>query len=510
MTERPTLRSLCYPERYKLLPSQKAVARLMSSRSKRTGLLVYHKVGAGKTCAAIRVGEQWKSSRRIIVATAASLVDSFKRELRTQCVKIGEYVLARERKDLENGVEETIERIDRRISKHYTVLSYHKFVEGLREDTMNLKRAVLIIDEVQNIVSFTGSFYRTILEGIMDAPKSLRVLLLSATPISDNPAEIGLTLNLLRPVNPFPNTIRKFSELFLTKSCNPRNLSLFRSMVQNCVSFNRGAPRIAFPKKNFHLVKCKMTTYQYKCYQTVQTKEGPFRSGEILALSNQFYIGCRMLSNVAFPNHATKDSGLSRLQRKHLHLASVRAHYSPKFYRVIRAIKRAKGPVFVYSTFKGAAGVAGLQKILDAQNYKSYFGNGTGVRRYAVWTGETPLKRRIALLDDFNHPDNATGKKVKVLFGTPAMKEGVSLKRVSEVHILEPHWNNSRITQVIGRAVRFCSHKDVPVKRRKVDIYMYISTYPGEETVDQYIYAVAKKKDRLINSFLRIIRQESI
>ena len=39
--------------------------------------------------------------------------------------------------------------------------------------------------------------------------------------------------------------------------------------------------------------------------------------------------------------------------------------------------------------------------------------------------------------------------------------EGISLTGVRQVHIMEPYWNVSRLDQVIGRAVRYCSHKDV-------------------------------------------------
>ena len=55
----------------------------------------------------------------------------------------------------------------------------------------------------------------------------------------------------------------------------------------------------------------------------------------------------------------------------------------------------------------------------------------------------------------------------------PAIKEGVSLLRVKYVHIIEPYWNLSRLEQVIGRAVRFCSHKDVEEDKRIVKVYIY-------------------------------------
>ena len=52
------------------------------------------------------------------------------------------------------------------------------------------------------------------------------------------------------------------------------------------------------------------------------------------------------------------------------------------------------------------------------------------------------------------------------MLGSPSVREGVSFKRVRQVHILEPYWNMSRYEQVIGRAIRFCSHKDLPIEKQ--------------------------------------------
>ena len=41
---------------------------------------------------------------------------------------------------------------------------------------------------------------------------------------------------------------------------------------------------------------------------------------------------------------------------------------------------------------------------------------------------------------------------------SPAGSEGISLLNVRQVHIIEPYWNNVRIDQVFGRAIRRNSH----------------------------------------------------
>jgi hypothetical protein len=45
---------------------------------------------------------------------------------------------------------------------------------------------------------------------------------------------------------------------------------------------------------------------------------------------------------------------------------------------------------------------------------------------------------------------------------------------------MEPHWNDVRLTQVKGRAIRLGSHLDLPEDQRDVSIYTYISVFSEE------------------------------
>jgi hypothetical protein len=59
----------------------------------------------------------------------------------------------------------------------------------------------------------------------------------------------------------------------------------------------------------------------------------------------------------------------------------------------------------------------------------------------------------------------------------------------------------------MGRAIRFCSHKDVAKSKRKVNIYLYLATYPEETTIDQHIWNLAKKKNKLIGQFENTLKE---
>tara|TARA_X000000950_G_C13878872_1_gene646002 strand:+ start:1 stop:1455 length:1455 start_codon:yes stop_codon:yes gene_type:complete len=51
--------------------------------------------------------------------------------------------------------------------------------------------------------------------------------------------------------------------------------------------------------------------------------------------------------------------------------------------------------------------------------------------------------------------------------------EGVNLKEVKYVHITEPWWNESRMDQVMGRAIRWKSHINMHPEEQEVIIYRY-------------------------------------
>ena len=81
---------------------------------------------------------------------------------------------------------------------------------------------------------------------------------------------------------------------------------------------------------------------------------------------------------------------------------------------------------------------------------------------------------------------------------------------------MEPYWNEVRIKQLIGRALRMCSHADLPVDERKVDIFRYHATRPEgsklsyKDATDQEIFSLAMVKETLIDSFLQTIREAAI
>lgn len=515
-----TMKEICAPSKFKLQIPQKFVSEYINPNTPYTGLLIYHRIGAGKTCSAVRIGEVWKHERKIIFVSAASLLNNFRKELRSECAG-SEYLTDKEKKRLSEigpttkTYKDIIKQSDERIDKYYDIYSYNKFIAKIQDNKISFKNKVLIIDEIQNMVSESGTYYRVLYDAIKNAPSDLRIVILSATPIFDKPLEIALTINLLRPPKELP-TGTKFNDKFIVAkrkkngdvSYRVKNMDIFKNYIKGYVSYYRGAPPIAFPTENVKYVRCNMSDFQYKSYMTVFSKEGPFRTGDILNLPNNFFIGSRIISNIAFPNKGTGKDGYDSLKPSTMDDLK---EYSIKFYKIINKIRKATGPVFIYSNFKQYGGIKTLIKILEYYGYKDYKNHGQGKKRFAEFSGEQTIEYKEEIRNVFNQKNNTDGSKLKIILGSPAIKEGISFLRVKQVHILEPYWNLQRMMQIIGRAVRFCSHKDLPKDEQIVDIYIYLSVYKDDKfTIDRYIYDMAKKKDKIISPFEKSIKEAAI
>jgi superfamily II DNA or RNA helicase len=516
-----TMEDYCAPKDFKLQPQQAFLAEYFSSKDAPPGMLVFHQIGAGKTCAAISVAEKLKNKLKIMVVVPAALIGNFMDELRSPCPGY-DYITPIEQNKLgklkmdDPEYNQIIKKTEERIKKFYTIYSYHKFVELAQNNKIKLKDTLLIIDEVQNMVSLTGTFYRTLKKLIDDSDNSLRILILSATPMFDRPNEIGLTLNLLKPKVEFPIG-SEFNQEFLSgNGINYRaiNMKNFIKLSQGLVSYYRGAPPYTYPEQLFKVVKCQMSDFQFKSYLTALSAEGDyvrgaFKNVDILNLPPNFFLGPRMVSNIAFPNKCIGEMGFAGFKDDCLMLQNV-SEYAIKFVKIFKKIKKSEGPTFVYSNFKDLGGLRSFIKFIEYHGYKNYKTHGEGPNRYSVWSGDEPHHMKEEIKKIFNQKENKDGSRIKIMLGSPSVKEGVSFKRVRQVHILEPYWNMSRILQIIGRAIRFCSHRDVPKSDRNVEVFLYLATRTGENTIDQYIWSLAKEKDKIIQSFETALKEVAV
>ena len=190
------------------------------------------------------------------------------------------------------------------------------------------------------------------------------------------------------------------------------------------------------------------------------------------------------------------------------------ARYSPKFLHILDNIKDPEyiGLHLVYSQFRTLEGIGLFSLVLEKNGFARFKikKNASdiweidipeadmGKPTYALYTGtesveEKEITRRIyngewdyiptnlsAELKKIAHNNNM-GEIIKVLMITSSGSEGINLRNTRYVHIMEPYWHPVRTEQVIGRARRICSHKNLPRALQTVEVFVYLMVLSPEQ-----------------------------
>ena len=197
----------------------------------------------------------------------------------------------------------------------------------------------------------------------------------------------------------------------------------------------------------------------------------------------------------------------------------------PKFIRIIFNILKTKGTVLIYSNYVEMEGLQMLKIYLsffgfigideDKEFDKNHLSADKKLAkdglRFCEFHGGIEKDVRKINKEIFNMTDNKYGKHCKIIMISPAGAEGINLNNTRQVHILEPYWNEVRIEQVIGRALRYCQHKDLPLDERKVDVFRYkMIRKNGKETTDETLENISRKKNNLLLSFIEAVKEAAV
>ena len=116
----------------------------------------------------------------------------------------------------------------------------------------------------------------------------------------------------------------------------------------------------------------------------------------------------------------------------------------------------------------------------------------------------------------FNNDENIEGKNIKLILGSKVMNEGISLFNVYTVQILDVYYNFGRVDQVIGRAIRWCSHFNLMTKENpypEVLVYKYAISFKNDSdglTSEEILYQKAEKKYLIIKKVEKCLRENAI
>lgn len=227
------------------------------------------------------------------------------------------------------------------------------------------------------------------------------------------------------------------------------------------------------------------------------------------------------------------------------------AKFAPKMARVVELVNKSDGINFVYSRYV-KAGILPIAIALERAGWTRVFNSGDGrplfivkgkgaqkpVRQcamcehkedshakedhafvpacYVLLTGDAMLTPNFAdiltYISRWTAPLGAADKlapyggRVKAILGSQVTTEGLDLKCIRSVHVLEPWYHLNRIEQIVGRAIRFCSHADLPMNLRNTLVYLYALTIPDIETPDLHAYRISAIKAKTIGTVQRLMK----
>ena len=597
-------------------PRQLLLRNLISKNTIYDNILLYWATGTGKTAAAITIAEGFKEyvinmNRKILVLVKNGNIEkNFRNELLSNVTK-NAY-------KSEEGVIsiESMNKINRKINKVYEFMTYGTFVNqvlgikqykviGKDENGKDIKKiiknsdgsiyrkrannpikklnnTVIIIDEAHNV---TNNDVYIALSNVLSVSYNYRLVLLTATPMYDNPKEIIEISNLLnmnnpnnilpirndlfKPYNGKQSLMTKETSTYLSSSILKSGLThisdlgieqLKRTLLGKVSHLQANLQ--TFPSKidngtplfdrigSIKVIYCNMNIYQYNVYKkalerdskennlkdntlketetieldyNLDTEDNPLSSA-ITTQSSSLYKNSSDASTMTYPNNLFGKEGFTQCINENTHLIKDEfkdvfklkgqlKKYSTKLANLLNNINKSDGTVFIYSNYVNYGGTSLIKHVLLQNGYVQYTSSqsdSTYYKSFILYDDSTSIDTRESQRVTFNSTKNKDGKYIKIIIGSPIISEGITLKNVRQVHILEPSWNMSRINQIIGRAIRHHSHDDLQENKRNVEIYKYCSIYTEEDTIpfiDKEKYILVEEKDRANKKIERLLKE---
>lgn len=599
--------STCEKSDFNLAPYQIFLKNFISRETPYKSLLIYHGTGVGKTCSAVSIAENFKDiyknkENKIIILLPDAVRDGWRNNIYNPNVDSNQCTGDSYINDINNlKKNEYIERNlikDRKkvIKYYYTFYGYRAFINNeviklkniieekytnkdnqFKNDKFNkiikqkFSNKVLIIDEVHNIRNIGNDKKSGIdseiifqgLESIIKNSDNLKLIMLSATPMYNEPQEIIKLLNMML-YNDKRNIINKVKDIF--KDDGSLQLNGKTILEQKCngyISYVRGETPNKFPLRLYpytnniidlnylKLFTCELNDYQKTLYEN---------SIKNIDIEKEINLGkgtqLMQISNVTYPNvkkadinkdnyincfgKSAKDNFFKIKNNKYTYKKGADeifswdliGFYSQKIKILLETIKNSEGLIFIYSRFI-EDGVIPIILALEQNGYINYSGNNLlntkniskehtnkNGNKFIVITGNKELtkdKDKDNYIRTLLSTDNKNGEKIKIIIGSEVASEGLDLKRIREIHIIDPWYHLNRLEQIVGRGIRYCSHQDIEPEKRNVTLYLYTAIINKCEplrncnnSIDFRIYNKAIEKSKNIGNVEKILKENAV
>lgn len=447
-----------------LMEHQKRVLERMRNAS---GLVVAHGLGTGKTLTSIGVADAEGGARALV---PAALVANYAKELE---------------KHTDQKTPVDVESIQRAV---------------LQGDADPVK--LLIVDEAHR-----ARETKTKINQFLRKYPAEKRLLLTATPVYNRPGDIAALVNIAAGEKVLP-TDSEFKQRYIkepgrgfwatmpwaTKHPKLMNKKELQKVLQKWVDYQdlQGGE---FPDRVDERIDVMMSPAQTKLHNfawdqlpwmsRVRLKAGLPPDKKDLPKLNQFQSQTRQLSgSLKRFQQDLKAEGLTPKLERALNDLSAEVKGNPKHKAV------------VYSNYLDT--LQDYSKELEKKKIP-----------HAIFSGKVSKKVRQQAVEDYN------AGKLKALLVSSAGGEGLDLKGTRQVQVLEPHWNEEKLEQVIGRAIRHKSHSHLPPSQRNVKVQRYL-TYPRPgllgrafgskpDGVEQVLANMSEQKRKLNSELLELL-----
>jgi len=252
---------------------QHFISQYLSHRTPYKSIMLYYSVGVGKTCTAITLTEMILSTKTMDTAEPSiwvimpqALEENFNKEIFNYDIKefkdifnqcTGDnYVKLLNINDSSFNQKDNKDNIKRLLKKRYEIFTYDSFMKRINEKYKDniVENKVIIIDEAHNIRSTNNKekgTYST-LKKILENGRNNRLILLSATPMYNEPRDILDLFNLMLINDKRDNILKEYYTVFNNNNkfkFDDKTKKLIKKLSSNYISYLKGKNPFTFALK---------------------------------------------------------------------------------------------------------------------------------------------------------------------------------------------------------------------------------------------------------------------
>lgn len=347
------------------------------------------------------------------------------------------------------------------LNDKYRLYSFQKFLIEMEKGEIDCRNDLMIIDEAHDLRNMNVNSNQKGLRSksvLKCAQLTSKRVLLTATPFVNGKDDFISLINLLYggTIVRTPKEIQKVSDI--------------KRFLRDRVDYiTPERDQKDFPSYNEYLIEIPMDKdYEEKYCKLIRGYQ---------------------VNNILFVNPKSFYNAHRRAVNK---LGGNEKYFSLKIDEAIKIIKNYKSVIYSNWLDFGVRPVSKRLTDLGITN-KIYYGG-------------LSEERKNKTIDEFNK------NKFQVLIISSAGKQGLDLKEVRKMIVLDPVWNFSGMEQIKGRVIRYKSHKNLPVNQRKVDIYYLLMVTDNKycKSGDSILYNFIQDKEIESQKIDNMLREISV